>query len=175
LLLITDHEPDGSAAATLAKRFEVMMSKGTVSDPSHSEGGNTQLVFSRDNKLLGDHPITRGGDPSERVNRVQTFTGQSLKGPEGSVAFLNLAGTAVDSSLDDDGSKSVPAAGRSQGLALTFGKGRVVVLGEAAQLSGLEPFGMSVPGLDNRQMALSIMHWLSRLLDAQGGGLEKAG
>jgi hypothetical protein len=37
---------------------------------------------------LGDHPITRGRDNSEQVNRVQTFTGQSLKGPEGSTAFL---------------------------------------------------------------------------------------
>ncbi len=68
------------------------------------------------------------------------------------------------------GNKQVPAAGRAQGLALAHGKGRVVVLGEAAQLSaqvaGLEPirFGMNVPGLDNRQMALNIMHWLSGLI-----------
>jgi len=26
------------------------------------------------------------------------------------------------------------------------------------------PVGMNVPGYDNRQLALNIMHWLSRLL-----------
>jgi hypothetical protein len=184
LLLITDHEPFGSASAILAQRFGVVMSKTTVSDPTNSSGDDTSLVFSRDNKLLGDHSITQGRDPSEQLRRVQTFTGQSLRGPEGSVAFLKLAATAVDGPLDGsetDGKKnqSVPAAGRSQGLALSFGKGRVVVLGEAAQLSaqvaGLEPFGMNVPGIDNRQMALNIMHWLSGLLDPLTGTLKKAG
>jgi len=49
-------------------------------------------------------------------------------------------------------------------------KGRVVILGEAAmlsaQLAGANkmPFGMNRPGIDNRQIALNIMHWLSGLL-----------
>jgi hypothetical protein len=55
-----------------------------------------------------------------------------------------------------------------------FGKGRVVILDEAAQLSaqltGLERttqnmMGMNVPGIDNRQFAVNIMHWLSGLLE----------
>jgi len=44
-------------------------------------------------------------------------------------------------------------------------------MGEAAMLSaqvinGLSQlkFGMNRPGTDNRQLALNIMHWLSRLL-----------
>ena len=65
----------------------------------------------------------------------------------------------------------VRAAGRCQGLALTHGKGRVVVLGEAGALSaqfgmGGRPFGMNDPGNDNRQLALNIMHWLSGLIPA---------
>ena len=63
-------------------------------------------------------------------------------------------------------------AGRAQAIAMKFGKGRVVMLGEAAMLSaqvgsgGKESskFGMNVPGIDNRQLALNIMHWLSGLL-----------
>jgi len=64
------------------------------------------------------------------------------------------------------------AAGRAQGVALPFGAGRVVVLGEAAMLSaqvveipGRETIhmGMNVPGTDDRQFALNVMHWLSRL------------
>jgi hypothetical protein len=170
LLLITDHAPFGSAAESLARRFGVDMSKGYTSDPSNSEGGASSLVFTRKNKLLGDHAITKGRDDSERINRIQTFTGQSLKGPSGSVAILKLGDTAVDGGADG---KSTSAAGRAQGLAFAFGKGRVVVMGEAAELSaqliGTERFGMNVPGLDNRQMALNIMHWLSGLLESRGG------
>ena len=62
----------------------------------------------------------------------------------------------------------VSAAGMSQGIALEFGKGRVVVLGEAAmitaQMFGKEPWGMQIPGIDNQQLALNIMHWLSKVL-----------
>jgi hypothetical protein len=176
LLLITDHAPFGSAAQSLANRFGVDMSKGYTADPSNSEGGETSLVFTRKNNLLGDHPIMKGRDDSERINRIQTFTGQSLKGPAGSVAILKLGDTAVDEG-DDGNPRS--AAGRAQGLAFPFGKGRVVVMGEAAELSaqriGNERFGMNVPGLDNRQMALNIMHWLSGLLEPREKGLKKAG
>ena len=63
-------------------------------------------------------------------------------------------------------------------MALKLGKGRVVVLGEAAMLSaqvlrgavaqtfGREEvqMGMNRKGTDDRQFALNIMHWLSRLL-----------
>jgi hypothetical protein len=179
LLLITDHAPFGSAAECLAKRFGVDMSKGAVGDPVNSEGGATSLVFSRQNHLLGDHPITRGRDDSERVNKVRTFTGTSLKGPEGSVPILKLADTAEEYSSDDD-DRQVPAAGRAQGLAFPFGQGRVVVMGEAAELSaqvyGVDgKMGMNVPGIDNRQMALNILHWLSGLLEPREGTLKKAG
>ncbi len=175
LLLITDHAPFGSAAESLAKRFGVEMSKGYTSDPKNSEGGETSLLFTRENNLLGDHPITRGRDDSERIKRVQTFTGQSLKGPAGSVAILKLGDTASDEGPDG---KLMSAAGRAQGVAFAFGEGRVVVMGEAAELSaqliGTEKFGMNVPGLDNRQMALNIMHWLSGLLEPRTSA-KKAG
>ena len=71
-------------------------------------------------------------------------------------------------------STTTSAAGRAQGLALTFGRGRVVVLGEAACLSaqvvslpGADPvpIGMNAPGNDNRQFALNILHWLSGALE----------
>ncbi|HKP85248.1 MAG TPA: DUF4350 domain-containing protein, partial [Blastocatellia bacterium] len=65
------------------------------------------------------------------------------------------------------------AAGRAQGIAIEFGKGRVVLLGEAAMLSAQvikrpdRPdfrMGMNRAGIDNRQFALNLMHWLSHLL-----------
>ncbi|MEP6742510.1 MAG: DUF4350 domain-containing protein [bacterium] len=172
LLLIADHAPFGAAAEILAKRFDVEMSKGFVFDTEHSVADNPSLlIFSRENKLLLDHPITQGRNDTERINRVQTFTGQALKGPSSSAPLLLLAATANDQA-DPMGGPKKSVAGQAQGLAFKFGKGRVVILGEAAMLSaqvagsGSEQFkmGMNVPGNDNRQFALNIMHWLSGIL-----------
>ncbi len=171
LLLIADHAPIGGANEILSMRFAVEMSKAHTLDTAHADlknGGNDGwLIFSRENGLLGDHPITRGRDSTEKISSVTTFTGQSLKGPEGSAAFLKLADTAGD--LDVKTRKEVSAAGRAQGIALRVGKGRVVVLGEAAmmtaQLAGANKtkFGMNREGNDNKQLALNVMHWLSGL------------
>ena len=174
LLLIADHAPFGTTAETLANRFGVDMSNAHTEDHSNYEKSGHQgwLVFSRENKLLADHPITKGRDDSGAIKRVTTFQGQSLKGPEGSVAFLKLSDTAVDLPMPD--LEPVSAAGRSQGLALQFGNGRLIVLGESAVLSdqmgkieGKEPIrmGLTFPGSDNRQLALNVMHWLSGILD----------
>ena len=100
---------------------------------------------------------------------MRSFTGQSLKGPEGSVEILKLSDSATDSPTYQ-AETSVSAAGRAQAIAFKFGKGRVVVHGEAAmlsaQISGVEKhtLGMNVPGNDNKQYALNLMHWLSGIL-----------
>ncbi|CAN5673390.1 MAG: DUF4350 domain-containing protein [Pyrinomonadaceae bacterium] len=171
LLLIADHAPFGGAAESLGKRFGVEMSKGYTFDPENDFAASrpSTLLFSRENKRLLDHPITNGRNAGERINRVITFTGQSLNGPEGSSVLLLLSQTARDKP-DRESETSVSAAGRAQALAFKYGKGRVVILGEAAMLSAQlagpkkGPMGMNVPGSDNRQLALNIMHWLSGLL-----------
>ena len=168
LLLITDHYEWGAAAQPLAKRLGIGMSQRETIDAQNSvPRNNATLIFARANELLGDHPIIWGRGPVEQINYVVTYSGQSLQGPRGSVAFLRLADTALDRSSVDN--SLVPAAGRCQGLAFIHGKGRVVVLGDAGVLTaqfdktGL-PFGMNVDGTDNRQLALNIMHWLSGLI-----------
>jgi hypothetical protein len=170
LLLIADHAPFGGAAAALAGRFGVDMSKGYTFDPQNSvAGAPTQLIFSRENKLLATHPITEGRGEKERLNIVRSFTGQSLKGPEGSTAILALSDAAVDRATFAS-QESVSAAGRAQAVALKFGKGRVLVQGEAAMLSAQvsgpdkRTMGMNVPGNDDRQYVLNVMHWLSGVL-----------
>jgi hypothetical protein len=133
------------------------------------------IVYSRENRLLLEHPITQGRNDGEKINRVIAFAGQSLKGPQGSAAILKLGDTALDGADRQDGSTApeaaTSAAGRAQGIALQLGKGRVVVLGEADMLTALmgepptkEPIGMNYPEIDNKQLALNIMHWLSGLL-----------
>ena len=177
LLLITDHYPLGNANEGLASRFGVEMSKGTVEDPQEYETSfePTHLVFSRQNGGLVDHPITSG------VERVVTFTGQALHAEPPAVGFLLLSPTALarppEPRVERRGGDVIvhvlygdpaPVPGWSQGLALELGRGRVVVLGEAAMLtarfSGYDgrPIGMNTPGYDNRQLALNIMRWLSR-------------
>jgi hypothetical protein len=176
LLLITDHEPAASAAEKLATAFEVGTSKNFAIDKSNyftlsSWPGN--LVFRRDKGLLAEHPIINGRDATERVNQVLSFGGQSLAGPANSIAFLKLSDSAKTLLDRPPNQSEISAAGRAQGLALKYGKGRVVVTGEAAMLSAQilkegensNPFGMNVPGFDNRQLALNMLHWLSRLLD----------
>lgn len=187
LLLITDHFPTGAAAARLAKRFGVEMSQGMTFDSlhyDHASGDDTQLEFTRANGLLANHAITAGRNETEQINRIVTFTGQSLHAPNGGVALMKLSDAAVDrpafARVEKSGGDTrviidygapVSAAGRAQAVALAFGQGRVVVLGEAAMLTAQldgrtqKPFGMNVPGIDNRQFALNIMHWLSRLLN----------
>ena len=170
LLLIADHAPFGGAAAALASKFGVESSQGYTFDEKNSVAGSpSHLIFSRENGLLASHPIIEGRGENERVNILRSFTGQSFKGPKDSVVILKLSDSATDSP-NFQAQTSVSAAGRAQALALKFGKGRVLVQGEAAmlsaQVSGPEGrrMGMNVPGNDNKQYLLNVMHWLSGIL-----------
>ena len=184
LLLVSDHLPYSAAMSELCKRFGVELTKGFTIETLHynkDSNDQTELVFTREEKLVQDHAITRGRNATEQINKIITFSGTSLKGPREGVAFLKLADTAKDVIPPPPDPKprlpeealpehtQVSAAGRAQALALPVGKGRVVVLADAAMLTaqvapgGLR-FGINVTGFDNRQLALNIMHWLSGLL-----------
>jgi hypothetical protein len=191
LLLIADHAPFGNAAEMLANRFGVDMSKGYTIDPAHADSVSNNpscIVYTRDSGMLVDHPITRGRNAGERIDRIIAFTGQSLMGPTASTPIMRLGDNAMDLPIHTfarDGAKELymrqakSAAGRSQGLAMKVGKGRAVVLGEAGMLSAqvivrratdsapgsVFRMGMNRSGIDNRQFALNIMHWLSGVLD----------
>lgn len=169
LLLIVDHAPMGAANEGLGRRFGIDMSNGHTRDTANTPKADNMpglILYTRERGLL-DHPVTSGRNVEERVHSVLTFTGQSLKGPAGSIAFMQLADTAVDH-LAPPRNGQVSASGRAQGIALPFREGRAVVLAEAgmlsAQLAGPNKarFGMNRTGIDNRQLAINIMHWLSR-------------
>lgn len=163
LLLVADHAPFGSASAALAAAFGVEMHAGFTEVPGEL---SDPLLFSRENGRLGDHPILTGSGPQGAIGRVMTFTGQSLDGPPGAAVLLRLPPTAVEYVPNGEaGRLAERPAGRAQGLALAVGRGRVVVLGEAAmltaQVDGGRPFGMNTPRNDNRQLVLNVLHWLS--------------
>jgi hypothetical protein len=93
LFLVADHSPFGSAAERLAQRFGVTMHlRYARHDQFHDGWDNERLDFSRANGLLVESSITNGRSPAERVNRVVTFTGQSLSGPADAIhILLNIA------------------------------------------------------------------------------------
>jgi hypothetical protein len=192
LLLIADHAPFGTASKPLAGAFGVVMGEGYVFDLKNSWQNPTFLVFDRDNGLLGRHWILEGSNPTQRVSRIVAFTGQSLSIPAGASALLRLGNSAYEAASNADVSQALaalkngtssdpsfvaharPVRGPAQAVALDFGKGRVVVAGEAAmftaqilrisQNGGTQEmrFGMNVPGNDDKQFALNVVHWLSR-------------
>lgn len=190
LLLIADHAPFGYAADSLGQRFGIKMGKGWAFDLSPIGGITTQLEFTRENNLLGHHIILLGRDSSEEIRNIKSFTGQSLKAPSEATSLMKLSETAREAptpdalNIEDEASRtkdstkygnhSNAVGGQTQGFALEFGKGKVVALGEAGMFSaqiirsmdGSEmKYGFNVPGNDNQQFALNIMHWLSGLLD----------
>jgi hypothetical protein len=182
LLLIADHYPFGSAAKNLSEKFGVSMTEGGVSDSVYvvptSKEYIMHLVFSNANGLLSSsHPITQGMEPKLKVESVFTFFGQALTVPSNATVLLKLSPTAQDFKASvkvettEKGTRRttsyvdpVSANGKAQGIAFKFGKGKVVILGEAAVLTAQtingRKFGMNVPGSSNKQFALNIVRWL---------------
>jgi hypothetical protein len=176
LLLIADHFPFGSAVQCLGDEFGINFQKGMVEDSLNYDKSSkdySQLEFSKQTGLLREHEVTQG------INKVITFTGESIKCRDSCFSFLNLAPSAFDLQpkikITKDGNDTrvqvnydspTSANGRSQGIAITFGKGKIVVLGEAAMLTAQKCGDNSNVGMnynpDNKVLALNIMHWLTK-------------
>jgi hypothetical protein len=163
LLLIADHAPFGAANAALGSAFGVRMHAGFAEVPGEV---SDPLRFTRANGRLDvAHPIVSGADGGTPVSCVQTFTGQSLDGPSGAAVLMRLPRGTVET-VDDHGTLRDTPAGLAQGLAFEHGKGRVVVLGEAAMLTAQvaerKPFGMQLADCDNVAFARNVLRWLSQ-------------
>jgi hypothetical protein len=176
LLLIADHFPFGSAVENLGNKLGIEFQKGIVQDSLFYDTiskDQSQLEFSKENRLLIEHAITNG------VNKVITFTGQSLKCKDSlCISFLTLSDAAYDMTpnpkVTKDGNDTrvevtydnpQSARGRSQGVALKFGAGKIVCLGEAAMLTAQKNRDNSNVGMnynaDNKRLALNIIHWMT--------------
>ena len=173
LLLIADHMPFPGAAGALAAEFGVAMGNGYVLDID-SEGG--RMRFARSDGSLVDHPVTRGRNRSERIDSIFAFTGQAFrfldKGEPlmilGRNTKLFMPQAAAQFSQLTPGMLS---GGMLQGAAITFGKGRVAIFGEASMFSAQvigpsrSPMGFNDPSaLQNPQFVLNVLHWLSGLI-----------
>ena len=173
LLLIADHMPFPGAVEDLAAEFGIYMGNGFAMVDG---GGDGRMKFTRTAGTLADHPITRGRKVSERVDEVMSFMGQAFRVESPGAPLMTLERNVILllPEVAWQFSKLTPAmyaAGMHQGAALSFGKGRLAVFGEAAMFSAQvqgpnrAPMGMNDPAApNNAQFLLNVMHWLEGLL-----------
>lgn len=131
------------------------------------------LLFTRENRLLREHPITDGRNSEERVNVVDVH-GSGHDCSRGRSRAAGAVGDRPRVPVSAIARIEVPfGAGLAQAVALTHGSGRVVIFGEAAALTAqasrrsngeLHRFGINRGDLDNAQLVLNVMHWLTGLL-----------
>ena len=171
LLLIVDHTPMTVGVGPVAEVFGLTFLDGYVVH------GGTPEIFARADGTLGDHPITRGEGGGEPIARVRAFTGSAFTPPSQATVLMRLddrwrlvrPSETVKSVLDlTPGVPSEAVTGYTQGAAWTLGKGRVVVLGEAAmfnaQLIGpsQKKAGINAEGAEQNKAFLSnILRWLT--------------
>ncbi len=175
LFLIADHMPFPGASERLAAAFGFTFYNGFALRKSRVSGtlGNELSipdVFTIGNGLE-QNQITQGNLPEERITSVRTFTGQAFEIPSEAVPLLVLDNTyelLLPETAWEFKEKTTtrPASGLAQGAFLKYGKGRLVVFGEAAMFSAqiqrdTVRMGMNAPNAkQNPQFLLNIIHWL---------------
>jgi len=172
LLLIADHMPFPGAAEELALKFGFKLSNGFAFDTSVKAMGGVPALFTKKDKTLNDCLLTRGGNNSETVDSVYSFTGEAFRIPEDATPVLilnkNFVSVMPDTSWNfKDTTPMISAAGWSQGAVMKYGKGKVAMWGEAAMFSAQNvndiKFGLNAPYAKyNLQLLLNIIHWLDQ-------------
>jgi hypothetical protein len=163
LLLIADHMPFAGAAHDLAQSFGFEFFNCFAMDNRYR---NTERFY-KGNQTLLDNEITQG------IDTVVSFTGSAFKMPKGAKPILALKNYSIISprvawQFEED-TPSLPSEGFYQGAYMDYGKGKIVVMGEAAmftaQLAGpnRNPTGFNRPeARQNNQLLLNIIHWLDK-------------
>ena len=169
LFLIADHMPMAGAAADLAKAFGFESTNGFVFNTAGNQG---TAYFKKENGTLGTSILTKGSKKHETINEIVSFTGQGFKIPDDATSVLtfdeNYINVLPDTAWVFNNIPRKPAQGLSQGAYKTFGKGKVVMWGEAAmftaQLAGpnKRKFGMSLGHCKRELSAIAQYHPLVR-------------
>jgi hypothetical protein len=125
--------------------------------------------------MLKKCTITEGINSEEKVDHVVSFAGQAFSIPGKATSIMQFDNRFLVYSPDtawqfNQETPVEPAQGLSQGALLNYGKGRVVVFGEAAmftaQLAGPNQYrvGMNSPQAEsNYKLVLNVIHWLDGL------------
>ena len=162
LFLIADHMPFPGCSEKLAAAFGFKFYNGFAFDTTKSGGPD---LFSVTNKRLTSNSITAG------LDSIYSFTGQGFDIPTTANAVLTLdnnfkiwsprvAWKFETETTKMSGNKKVQIA------MLEYGKGRVVVSGEAAMFTaqlagGVNKMGFNHPiAKHNSEFLLRLIHWL---------------
>jgi hypothetical protein len=167
LFLIADHMPCAGAAANLARAFGFNFINGFA----FKKDGRKE-IFSRKLKNLSSNPITNGRTSREKIDSIEMFTGSTFIPPSNATVITHIDSAYVIELPSvawefSDTTAKISGMHFANGAMLQYGKGRVVIFGEAAmftaQLQGPEktPMGMNQPSArQNPQLLLNIIHWL---------------
>ena len=173
LFLIADHMPMPGAAKELAAAFGFEMTNGFAMAPRRPG----PAVFSLRDGTLTESVLTSGRNRKESVKRIATFTGQAFRIPKEATPILTFNKHYLDFLPDtawkfNSKTKRYSAQGMSQGAFRKFGKGKVVVFGEAAmfnaQLVGPRKIEVGMNSLivnQNYKLLLNVIHCLDGKLE----------
>jgi len=163
LLLIADHMPFAGAAQSLAAAFGFEFLNCFAMD----NRSRSLERFYKGNQTLIENEITQG------LDTVVSFTGSAFRIPKAAKPILNLKNYTLLSPdvawQFEENTPSLSGDGFCQGAYMNYGKGKIVVMGEAAmftaQLAGPNraPTGINHPeARQNGQLLLNIIHWLDQ-------------
>jgi len=168
LFLIADHMPFPGAAESLASRFGFEMTNSFAFDKRK----RNPEFFVRADSSLNSNSVTNGILPYQRIDTVVTFTGQGFYIPAEATPVLTLTEDYVLALPEvawqfEEKTEYRSAAGTHQLAYRGYGKGKLVVSGEAAMFSAQIAQGQYKMGLNkpearqNIQLLLNLIHWLS--------------
>jgi hypothetical protein len=176
LFLIADHMPFPGAYSQLGLAFGFnFFNSYALRKDKKAE------MFSRELKNLTSNRITSGRNKSEQVDSIRIFGGSAFIPPSGATIisklddnyniYLPTKAEKLSATKIDDTTAVLSGHGLVNGAFMEYGRGRIVVFGEAAlfsaQLQGVEKrkMGMNNPqARQNPQFLLNIIHWLDRKL-----------
>jgi len=171
LFLIADHMPWPGAAEDIASVFGFDFFNGfniDVINPSYFRISDGTIIESI---------ITTGRDSLETVKQIPNTEGQAFHIPADANPILVFNNSSMilmpDTAWSFHGStKMRKIEGWSQGAFKKYGKGRIVVFGEASMFSaqigdpGRRKMGMNrFDAGDNYKLLLNVIHWLDGIID----------
>jgi hypothetical protein len=161
LLLIADHMPFAGAAHSLGSAFGFEFVNCFAMD-----NRNRSLErFFKGNQTLFQNEITQG------LDTVVSFTGSAFWIPKAAKPILKLKNYTLLSPDEawqfEENTPALSGEGFCQGAYMDYGKGKIVVMGEAAMLTAQlvgqsrSPVGLNtLEASQNGQLLRNIIHWL---------------
>lgn len=166
LFLIADHMPFAGAAADLAASFGFKFYNGFAKDTINKKDFD---LFTYNDNSITKNIITDNNRFS--IDSIITFTGQAFDIPSDAKSILKLNNDfkiylCTEAWQFDSLTESVSGTGKSQLAFLKYGRGKVVISGEAAmftaQITDDIKTGMnSKEAKNNYKLLLNIINWLT--------------